>query len=69
MATKPGCISPEDVARIAVVCSQGTEDVFAPEVGDLDEAVLDRAWVGALDLCKKELNQSSKTGFDRYDYK
>ena len=48
---EPRSVAPEDESRVAVVRGQRAEDVAALEVGDLDEAVLHRQRVVALNLC------------------
>ena len=50
VGTEPRSVAPQDEARVAVVGGQRAEDVAAFEVGHLDEAVLHRQWVVALDL-------------------
>lgn len=46
--------TPKNEARVTMVSGLGTVDVIILEVSHFDKAILDRGWMVALDLCRKE---------------
>ena len=46
--------TPKNEARVTMVSGLGTVDVIILEVSHFNKAILDRGWMVALDLCRKE---------------